>query len=966
MIEIAGNVQRTPSGVVISRTTTLTAEEDDTNSSVQRSFLTEWWGRYGNQLTATGDSNNYFQLPSHSLSLMATPTRDRNIFITPAAATASAATPELSPLTQYFERTIQEIPGVQFHRPLEIYHRNSLNDNDEAISLEILLQELNSMNSPTGARTGTGTGGELLRADERNEFALLKQEVMRLSAESEDQKRMSELREQELIRILKENDELVRARGDNDVLVEEKLKENENLKKRVWELKSELEEIVTNHQRESRKLQRLLEQKKSDLCQQEEVIRRQEVELLEKFQSLQTTKEKVATLQETLQRYEESRGRDLHEEKQERERERREYLQEMKLLKEKSEQQERELRERDLQEKVLEESHLKIKMESEEFKRRYEKLESELMDTIRALNQKDLQYSVIFQQHQEMLREKQELNEAILQFSQQQPPHQQEVRSSRNDDDVHSIHSISTPSPTASPPESTVCHHCRESSPLAVASAPSLTTTPTDPMVTTSPSPLLLIHEKESILMLTEQLDSIMKETERRESEWNSRHRELELLVHEWRLKANTAMTQVISLKEQTLHILREKKIMEHELSQNWDLIHHQRNEIYDLQQIVENLALEAQRTTQDVHRRSSRSSLFPIPQGHTPLTRSLLDCQDQQQQQEQCDSTPRDPMGSSSETSLSTWSQIIPRVNQRRNEEEQKEMRIDDALFLELIKIQGLDDHKEIVLTHGDTHRHHYPQPLLPQPQCEQHKLRRVQFPEKGYQFLIKLLIRIWKKSRGGSAKDFQTKGSQPPPSSISPGTNTKTLISALSKSEFNGNIRWDNTEASSPPSPFMLLNPPPSPPRPRSSFDSIFDLLGSSPPPTALVTSSPAVSSNHTVTHSTITSRTSIYQNFLSENHVPSSVCVPSRSSIFSITHSPFEDLDHGGDDNPDPLLGEDDEEVILSEDDDILSVDEGDGHEKEREEGGSFYISSSSYSERSDQTSSPLPGHFSPHSK
>jgi hypothetical protein len=549
------------------------------------------------------------------------------------------------------------------------------------------------------------------------------------------------------------------------------------------------------------------------------------------------------------------------------------------------------------------------------------------------LNQKDLQYSIIFQQHQEMLREKQELNEVILECSQQplSPPQQQQEQ------EMNSFRSLSITSSTTSSSalEATSCHHCHQPSPLGSLITPAATSLSTRTAVTASPSPSPspLIQEKESILLFTQQLDCIMRETERREVEWNSRHQELEMLVHEWRLKANTALAQVISFKEQ----------------------------------ITKTLALEAQRTTQDVvhshshNRRSFQSMLFPIPQGSTPLTRSYLRQEEEEkgQGQEQAEGQQSisrlshgDAMGCSSswDTSLSTWSQIIPRVNQRRYEEEQQKTRMDEALMMELMKIQELHEIKEISsppLPQGEaTHRPHHTRSCT-------HPRNRVRFPEKGYQFLIKLLIRIWRNSRrdsSSSAKDIQ------PFSSSSSSSTAKALISALSKSEFNTVLPrhpaedWcteteNETETSA--SPFILINPPlsPSPPRPRSSFDSIFDLLRSSPPVTILTSSSqddPLEQQQQHISHSI--SGSSIYQTFLIQNHL-SSGGGDARDSI------------HGDDDdsNPYPLLGDlgyDEEDV----EDDLLSVDdsEGPGEDgQEGEEGNSFYISSSSLSE----TSSPL---------
>jgi hypothetical protein len=1041
-VEHAKGINNSSSALSVSRefrspsigTTTTEEEEEQTQTSspsVKASFLAEWWGRYGKELAMTSNRNNYFQLATssqhsngHSHLLTPFRDRDRSFLITSTPSPSLSPTEagrgegegeELSPLTQYFEKTLQEIPCVQSHHHSLKSSAYPLSENDDVVSLETLLHELNAMNTSSDSAVAVARtrSGEVCYAlsSEQNELSDLRQEVRRLFAENEDQKRMSELRELELIRILKENDELVRVRGSNDVLVAEKCQENENLKKRVWELKSELEEFVSKYEMETRKLQRAVEQKKTELAQQEEVTRRLEIDLQEQRQLLQTASEEIMSLQGTIRRSEESqrqyqlqlqlqdrqfqeeeqreserqrqreerereRKEERHRQEREKERERleerereaqarqererelekKEYLRELGALEGKYEQQ---LRESDMREKVLKESLMKIQREAEEAKRKYEKLEGELVTALRALNQKDLQYSIIFQQHQEMLREKQELNEVILECSQQpqSPPQQQQ----QQEQEMNSFRSLSITSSTTSSSAMEAT-----SGSLITPAATSLSTR-TAVTASPSPSPSPLIQEKESILLFTQQLDCIMRETERREVEWNSRHQELEMLVHEWRLKANTALAQVISLKEQSLHILREKQIMEQELSQSWDLIHRQRNEIYELQQIVETLALEAQRTTQDVvhshshNRRSFQSMLFPIPQGSTPLTRSYLRQEEEEkgQGQEQAEGQQSisrlshgDAMGCSSswDTSLSTWSQIIPRVNQRRYEEEQQKTRMDEALMMELMKIQELHEIKEISsppLPQGEaTHRPHHTRSCT-------HPRNRVRFPEKGYQFLIKLLIRIWRNSRrdsSSSAKDIQ------PFSSSSSSSTAKALISALSKSEFNTVLPrhpaedWcteteNETETSA--SPFILINPPlsPSPPRPRSSFDSIFDLLRSSPPVTILTSSSqddPLEQQQQHISHSI--SGSSIYQTFLIQNHL-SSGGGDARDSI------------HGDDDdsNPYPLLGDlgyDEEDV----EDDLLSVDdsEGPGEDgQEGEEGNSFYISSSSLSE----TSSPL---------
>lgn len=772
--------------------------------SSEKSFLTEWWDQYGSNLTMPND-----------VSTLTTPEE----LWTPKV---NRKTPEMSPLTKYFEQTYHEVQGSQ------LININQMTRVD-IMALESLVSELKLQSESDNVSS---------QNRDLKELSILRNDVRQLSSELEDKNQLAGLREEALLKSLKENHELVRLNSEKDELLEKWANEGENMQHTITQLTKGKEELMIHLSHISNELSLVSDDNKLK-CQRivecECTIGRLETIINEKDQQIYELKLDIDKLKQTIHKYDASRDDDvistqpfiqkIHKLKQQNADLQSKLIHDIELLKSNYDNQIIDLRGR----------IINYELEIENSKRKFETVEAELTDTIRALNRKELQYSIIFQQNQEMIRERDELHCLVAQSSEK---------------DVESASQSTTPNTFSTGPSSS---------------------------------------EKESILMLTKQLDIIMNETERREQEWNQTRTDLDNLVQEWRLKANTAMTQVISLKEQTLHVLKEKSIMEDELAQNWRLIHQQRNEILDLQQIVESLAVEARRTTNDIHH--PFSNFFPPHQGFTPTSSSIMSQQSENKEvtlsaREACQNR------SSGDLSLSTWSQIIPKINKRRFEEEANRIRIDNAMFEELLHLQ-CDN-----------------QIISPKFRFDDNS-RGFELPGKAVKFLIKLLLRLWRKSRGDISK--VRKVSSLPPS-------RQAVISTITKLE-NTESYFDYYSTSSPP---IQPYPPP------YGINSIFDLMQQNETPTdSFINSGDLINRSRS-------GSSSIYQHFLSQNHSNSSL----QSSFHSETQSDS------------PLL--DDEEINheenmnnFEEEEDVLSVA---SHHNNPTELSSFYISSASESDMS----------------
>jgi hypothetical protein len=751
---------------------------------------------------------------------------------------------ERSPLTHYFERTYDEIKMFQTHQATDALP--PLNDGD----LETILEDLRTMEiqqqqeeeEADTTRIRARQAQEQLSKYEA-EIALLRQEVMKLTAENNDKKIIGLKREEELIQVLKDKDRLGRQSEEKNLENEKKEAVIAHLKDEQKALRAQLQGMEQSYEAELKKLNQQLRDKANEMNELRITIGREREEAKERKSHEDKNRDEDDDLISTEPFIEKiNKLKHLNSELQSR------HTRELNALSNTHDLEVRELKER------LTTTQYELRNGDDatrQLKKKYEGLESELTETIRALNRRELQYSFLSRQHQELLLEKEELNQILGQYSTQQDE--------------------------------------RSSPGYKMMIAPS------QPTLHRGLSSMQLIQDNESVLVLTQQLDLIIKESQRREAEWHSQQHDLSDLLHEWRVKANTAITQAISLEEQVLEMMREKKRLEGELIQDRELILLQQDQLADLQQIVDFLGYEARKTSHDLliqqhnsftHHQPRRRSrfLFPIPQGNTPPTRS--------QDHSFSSSSQSHRPSSSSDVSLSTWSQIISKVNQRRDEDEQRERRIDEAMVAEWMQLQGIQQIVASVSEQSDQ-------------RSAQESSGETQFPSHlVLQFVIKILLRLWRKCRGRVE-------------CWAPSQGTKVSMAYLSRDE-NPSSELSSLPVSLPSHHRIA---PPSPP---SSSD-IFDLISSRPPSPAPSSSSlmiPAHESlNLHLVHRT-TSGSSIYQSFLSEHQTSSS----SRSS-FSETHS-------NDASNPSPLLGEDELSNDGSEESDVdcsfyvsPSVSEGD---------------------------------------